>query len=49
MSVEVTSGEKRETKRALVFTRLAIIGNEVEFLTPIKGVLCFLLTADLAL
>jgi hypothetical protein len=46
---EVTSGKKRETKRALVFTRLAIIGSEDGFLTPIIGVLCFLVTAGLEL
>jgi hypothetical protein len=36
-------------KRALVFTRLATIDSEDEFLTPITGVLCFLLTVGLAL
>jgi hypothetical protein len=49
LSMDLTSGEKRETKRALVFTRLAIIDKEEEFHTPIIRVLCFLLAASLAL
>jgi hypothetical protein len=48
MSVGVTTLEKRVTKTALLLTSFIIISDEDKFLTPILGVLYFLIALRLS-
>jgi len=47
MSVGATTLEKGVTKAALLLTSFVIISDEDKFLTPILGVLCFLIALRL--